>query len=366
MDSCVEEINESEESMLQSYPCMKKCDRRELPLFFEGQIHSHSGRLMKAGAFSLLFHVVLFVFLSLNLKPTLSKVGPSFYQVTIRPLSTPAQFSPDPIEGLPTHLLVPEKTQFQKEQNKSKQEIKFDKKDLDHEITPSAQPVPLEEQKQFSQHQEEEERVKEPIPLPIAAVSPSDSDSNLNNQDNPPIPSTLFQLAEKHMSAIRGNGVGDGSRTGLGGPSGEGSGKEQGMGGGGLHWGGSGKESRIGQGGHGAGGSGSGSGSGRGGSGGGGSGNGGAALPHPRYANNPSPVYPPEARAQGYEGEVLLRVEVLGNGRVGQIEVKKSSGHKVLDQSALMTVKQWKFIPAKKGDIAIPFWVNVPIKFQLL
>ena len=53
------------------------------------------------------------------------------------------------------------------------------------------------------------------------------------------------------------------------------------------------------------------------------------------------------------------------NGRVGQIEVKKSSGHEMLDRSALTTVKQWRFIPAKKGDDAIPLWVNIPIKFQL-
>jgi protein TonB len=58
-------------------------------------------------------------------------------------------------------------------------------------------------------------------------------------------------------------------------------------------------------------------------------------------------------------------VEVLSNGRVGQIEIKRSSGHEVLDQSALSTVRQWKFTPAKKGEDAIPLWVNIPIKFQL-
>jgi protein TonB len=72
-----------------------------------------------------------------------------------------------------------------------------------------------------------------------------------------------------------------------------------------------------------------------------------------------------EAREKGYEGEVVLKVEVLINGRVGQIEIKKSSGYELLDHSALTTVKQWRFIPAKKGDVAIPLWVNIPVKFQL-
>jgi len=85
----------------------------------------------------------------------------------------------------------------------------------------------------------------------------------------------------------------------------------------------------------------------------------------PRYAENPKPFYPREARKKGYEGEVVLRVEVLSNGRVGQVEVKKSSGHELLDRSALTTVKQWRFIPAKKRENAISLWVNIPIKFQL-
>jgi TonB family protein len=85
----------------------------------------------------------------------------------------------------------------------------------------------------------------------------------------------------------------------------------------------------------------------------------------PKYAENPKPIYPNEARRKGYEGEVILRVEVLPNGRVGQIGVRKSSGYELLDRSALATVKQWKFIPAKKGEASIPLWVNIPVKFQL-
>ena len=68
---------------------------------------------------------------------------------------------------------------------------------------------------------------------------------------------------------------------------------------------------------------------------------------------------------KGYKGEVLLKVEVLPSGHVGQIDVKRSSGHEILDQSALSAVKKWKFIPAQKGGMAIPTWVNIPIKFEL-
>ncbi len=85
----------------------------------------------------------------------------------------------------------------------------------------------------------------------------------------------------------------------------------------------------------------------------------------PKYAENPKPIYPQEARRKGYEGEVVLKVEVLPNGRVGQIEVKSSSGYELLDRSALITVRQWKFVPAQKGEKTIPLWVNIPVKFQL-
>ncbi len=85
----------------------------------------------------------------------------------------------------------------------------------------------------------------------------------------------------------------------------------------------------------------------------------------PKYAENPKPIYPLEARRKGMEGEVVLRVEVLPDGRVGHVEIKKSSGYEILDRSALSTVRRWKFIPAKFGERTISTWVNVPIKFQL-
>ena len=88
-------------------------------------------------------------------------------------------------------------------------------------------------------------------------------------------------------------------------------------------------------------------------------------LARPRYDRNPKPSYPRIARRRGYEGVVVLKVEILDNGRVGELRVKRSSGHHILDRSALKTVKQWKFIPAKRGEDPIRIWVEIPIKFEL-
>jgi periplasmic protein TonB len=90
-----------------------------------------------------------------------------------------------------------------------------------------------------------------------------------------------------------------------------------------------------------------------------------SVFARPRYGENPRPVYPAEARKKGYQGEVILKAEILSNGRVGQVELKKSSGHEILDRSALAAVKQWKFIPAKEGGDTISVWVNIPVTFQL-
>jgi TonB family protein len=85
----------------------------------------------------------------------------------------------------------------------------------------------------------------------------------------------------------------------------------------------------------------------------------------PRYIENPKPAYPLEARQEGYHGKVLLKVEVLTNGRVGNVEVEKSSGYEVLDQAALEAIKTWRFIPAKRGKVPMRSWINILITFQL-
>jgi len=85
----------------------------------------------------------------------------------------------------------------------------------------------------------------------------------------------------------------------------------------------------------------------------------------PVYERTPQPSYPAASRSRGEQGEVLLRVEVMENGRVGQAEVEKSSGHARLDESALAAIRNWRFKPARKGREIVACWVNIPIKFAL-
>jgi len=83
------------------------------------------------------------------------------------------------------------------------------------------------------------------------------------------------------------------------------------------------------------------------------------------YLHNPAPTYPQAARRRGEEGRVVLRVHVLGDGSADAVEIAESSGHARLDAAARDTVRAWRFVPARRGDVALDSWLRVPVVFRL-
>jgi protein TonB len=83
------------------------------------------------------------------------------------------------------------------------------------------------------------------------------------------------------------------------------------------------------------------------------------------YLNNPKPPYPLTARRLGYQGKVVLHVEVLAEGRAGQIQLDSSSGHDLLDNAATQTVRTWRFTPARHLGQPVTQWFLIPINFFL-
>ena len=83
------------------------------------------------------------------------------------------------------------------------------------------------------------------------------------------------------------------------------------------------------------------------------------------YLKNPAPPYPPLSRRMGEEGKVILRVVVTPQGSAESVDVKTSSCSTRLDEAAQKSVRNWRFIPAKRGDTAIQSAVLVPIIFKL-
>jgi protein TonB len=77
------------------------------------------------------------------------------------------------------------------------------------------------------------------------------------------------------------------------------------------------------------------------------------------------PVYPAVSRRLREQGRVLFDVYILPDGTVGEIKLKRSSGFARLDEVALEAVRQWRYVPAKRGDQPIPFWYVQPIDFSM-
>lgn len=83
------------------------------------------------------------------------------------------------------------------------------------------------------------------------------------------------------------------------------------------------------------------------------------------YLDNPAPVYPSAARRMREQGRVLLLVDVAPDGLPRQVNLAASSGSPRLDEAALAAVRQWRFVPARRGTTAVPAQVLVPIIFGL-
>ena len=87
--------------------------------------------------------------------------------------------------------------------------------------------------------------------------------------------------------------------------------------------------------------------------------------PQPIFHRNRPPKYPPLARKRGWEGTVILEVDIRSDGMVKDIQVKQSSKHKILDKEALRAVRKWHFQPGSKAGKFVDMEVLVPVHFTL-
>ncbi len=84
------------------------------------------------------------------------------------------------------------------------------------------------------------------------------------------------------------------------------------------------------------------------------------------YATAPPPPYPPIAARNGLQGQVLLKILVDTDGSPLDVQVSKSSGHRLLDDAARRFVlKRWRFKPAMRDGQAVQAYGLVPIDFSM-
>lgn len=93
-----------------------------------------------------------------------------------------------------------------------------------------------------------------------------------------------------------------------------------------------------------------------------------AAITEPvaaAYLKNPAPEYPSRARSRRQQGTVMLEVRVTPAGSPKVVEISRSSGYRLLDVAALDAVKQWRFVPARRGSERVEASVVVPVEFRI-
>lgn len=77
-------------------------------------------------------------------------------------------------------------------------------------------------------------------------------------------------------------------------------------------------------------------------------------------------AYPMEAQRANISGQVVLSLHILSTGQLVNVVVSDSSGHKLLDNVALYTVKRLAPFPAFPTNLTLKeIWVEVPIAYQM-
>lgn len=84
----------------------------------------------------------------------------------------------------------------------------------------------------------------------------------------------------------------------------------------------------------------------------------------PRIVRKANPRYPEAAKAEGIEGDVVLRAVILMSGELGSVTVVESPAP-VLSEGAIDAVKKWQFQPGLLNGQPVELSTQITIKFRL-
>ena len=83
----------------------------------------------------------------------------------------------------------------------------------------------------------------------------------------------------------------------------------------------------------------------------------------PKALSAPDPKFPKLPADAEDHGVVVMLIGVDAKGRVEPVRVLHSD-EQAFDDTAIATVKKWKFKPAEKDGHAVPVQITVEMKFQ--
>ena len=89
-----------------------------------------------------------------------------------------------------------------------------------------------------------------------------------------------------------------------------------------------------------------------------------SALVPPELTDFVEAPYPPDAKAQGVVGQVVLQIDIDGDGKVTAVEVKKTAGHG-FDEAAEQAARKFVFRPATRDGKAVPSRILYVYKFEM-
>lgn len=84
----------------------------------------------------------------------------------------------------------------------------------------------------------------------------------------------------------------------------------------------------------------------------------------PRSLKRPSPMYPRSELRRRRSGNVMLRAEVLADGRVGQVSAVEQWSDSRFINASIKAIQQWTFEPERIDGRPISTWVQIPVRFH--
>jgi protein TonB len=89
----------------------------------------------------------------------------------------------------------------------------------------------------------------------------------------------------------------------------------------------------------------------------------GGTIRQPQKIRNVDPVYPQLAILSRIEDVVIIETTIGPDGRLMDARVLR--GHQMLQQAALVAVRQWEFTPTLLNGVPVPVIMTVTVRFTL-
>jgi protein TonB len=77
------------------------------------------------------------------------------------------------------------------------------------------------------------------------------------------------------------------------------------------------------------------------------------------------PEFPAALKAQGVEGDVVVRVDIAADGHVTGVAIVRSSGYPAFDEAAKRAATSEQFAPALRDGVAVPFTLSYSYRFRI-